>query len=190
MIPYKYVSFEAAIKIIQNATIGFPSSRHMNDPLEGQPARYAGASVDGYIIRDHHRLFRNEYERSCGVLSLTRQPLNPLMWAHYGDEHKGVVIGIDVERAGFLNLETCLLPANYGEVIYTATFPNSILPEDAHHPNIRLQHGFDPASFTQLKAAFLYKAMDWCYEEEVRVVKNIDSVQTDQSPRHRREVCE
>ena len=60
-----------------------------------------------------------------GVLSLTRNPLNALMWAHYGDQHAGVVIGINMEVAGFNKIETNLIPATYGDLIYTSSKPRN-----------------------------------------------------------------
>lgn len=33
---------------------------------------------------------------SFGILSLSEDPRNILMWSHYGDEHKGVCVEIDI----------------------------------------------------------------------------------------------
>ena len=41
----------------------------------------------------------SEYREKAGVLCLTRLPLNPLMWAHYGDEHRGVCLELDTTVA-------------------------------------------------------------------------------------------
>lgn len=35
---------------------------------------------------------------SLGVLSLTEDPLQLLMWSHYGDEHRGVVVELDISH--------------------------------------------------------------------------------------------
>ncbi|MDR4497425.1 MAG: DUF2971 domain-containing protein [Candidatus Scalindua sp.] len=62
-------------------------------------------------------------KENYAVLSLTRSPLNPLMWAHYGQEHSGIVIDIDINGAGFTNEKNNFVPVHLGNVIYTQTKP-------------------------------------------------------------------
>ena len=49
----------------------------------------------------HFKNLQNEMNNRFGVLSLTRNPTNLLMWSHYANEHKGVVIGIDTSNVIF-----------------------------------------------------------------------------------------
>ena len=44
--------------------------------------------------------------RTFGVLSLTRDPRNLLMWAHYGSEHRGIAVGFDCTHPFFLDAGT------------------------------------------------------------------------------------
>jgi hypothetical protein len=37
------------------------------------------------------------FRDNVGVLSLTTNPTNGVMWAHYADQSKGVCVGIDLE---------------------------------------------------------------------------------------------
>ncbi|MBF4274772.1 DUF2971 domain-containing protein, partial [Vibrio anguillarum] len=113
-----------------------------------------------------------------GVLSLTRQPLNSLMWAHYGDEHQGVVIGIDVDLANLSDESAAIIPSQYGEVIYSATKPHNNLPIISENELMSIGNGikFNSDAFNLVKSAFLYKSIEWGYEEEVRVVKDISKL--------------
>lgn len=175
MILYKYVPFESARRIIETSTIGFTTADNFNDPFEMQALRFKFSEN-----RDFDKIsdgaVRNRCNGAYGVLSLTRQPLNSLMWSHYGDSHRGIVIGIDIEEAGFTCLKSNVIPASYGEIIYTKTKPNH--KTESPKEDSLMSISKDISSFTDnnydlFKRAYLYKSAEWFYEEEVRVVKNI-----------------
>ncbi len=113
--------------------------------------------------------------RKYAVLSLTRAPLNPLMWSHYADSYKGIVIGIDTKLAGLDDSKNFVIPSSRGEVIYLNTPPRQSHSIDAETlMSIGDCSIFNWNNFEEfLKHAFLYKSLCWSYEEEVRIVKNI-----------------
>ncbi|MEJ8827109.1 DUF2971 domain-containing protein [Variovorax humicola] len=39
--------------------------------------------------------------RNVGVLSLTEDPINELMWAHYANSHSGFAVGLDMSNEFF-----------------------------------------------------------------------------------------
>jgi hypothetical protein len=80
MILYKYVSFDGGCEILGGASIAFSNPWDFNDPFEM-------ASSHGILPKSNFApiVLKSMMERS-GVLSLTRSPLNPLMWAHYAQE--------------------------------------------------------------------------------------------------------
>lgn len=170
MILYKYVGFDAGLAILETQMIGFSLPRDFNDPFEGTAlalkGEVAGISVESGAVRNR---FINKY----AVLSLTRAPLNPLMWSHYADSHKGMVIGIDTEKAGLESFNDYVIPAQRGEMIYLNTVPkliNSISSEQLMQIGNPELISWE-SSERLLKHAFLYKQLCWAYEEEVRVVK-------------------
>jgi hypothetical protein len=172
------MSFEAAKAVIDNTSIGFSCLEDLNDPFECTAFGFLDDDGSKVTAKLATNACKNRFSRNYGVLSLTRQPLNSLMWSHYGDEHQGVVLGFDVDIAGFSSLDTCVIPNQYGEVIYSATKPHKDLPiisEDTLK-SIGNQLKFDPGAFNLIKIAFLYKCIEWGYEEEVRVVKNISAI--------------
>jgi len=180
LILYKYVDFEGALKIIQNSSISFTKANQFNDPFEMQ-----AISNYSYIIDDsnplvtqldtHPSTLEIGVNMSYGVLSLTRAPLNNLMWSHYGDEHRGVVLGFDVNEAGFCTENTNVIPANFGDIIYTKTFPTHVKNKSnsQRFNELRSTASYSQHSFDFFKYAYLFKGIDWAYEEEVRVLKYI-----------------
>ncbi|ANM30766.1 hypothetical protein ABI59_16035 [Acidobacteria bacterium Mor1] len=64
--------------------------RDLNDPMEGR-YRYRGDEVS--------RAFRRALSESKNywrICSLSRNPVNTLMWSYYGGGHSGVALGVDV----------------------------------------------------------------------------------------------
>jgi hypothetical protein len=174
MILYKYVSFSSAVKIIKGESIGFTCLEDLNDPFEG--TNFGFSSLGDVKPQSATRAFRNNFSRRYALLSLTRNPLNPLMWSHYGDSHKGVVIGIDIASAGLMSSEEFVIPAQLGEITYVATKNKDLngIPSIEKLNKIKkddLKFGSEIKNY--LKQAFLYKSLEWGYEEEVRVIKSI-----------------
>lgn len=167
--------FEGGNLIINTSSIGFASPKDFNDPFEMSAFKYEDETrreLEGIAVS----IVKNRCNDSFGVLSLTRQPLNALMWSHYADSHKGMVIGFDAEKAGFIDIESNVIPASYGEIIYTKTKPTNVfsIPSDLDLKSIGENSSkFEDKSYEFYKSAFLYKSVEWAYEEEVRVVKNI-----------------
>lgn len=176
MILYKYVSFDVCQRIIFGESIGFSPVNYFNDPFETTAFSFGerhDKTIDDKIAA---RAFKERINSRFAVLSLTRQPLNSLMWSHYGLSHSGAVIGIDVDEAGLNDPEASLICASQGEVVYSATKPihaidiqcfNQSLLEDIESLT------FEPTSNNFFKRAFLYKSLEWAYEEEIRVIKSV-----------------
>lgn len=175
MILYKYMSLGAAIKVIENFSIGFTCLEDLNNPFECTSFGFEEIDTSPITASIATHACKNRFSRKYGVLSLTRQPLNALMWSHYGDSHRGVVIGFDSELSGFSDPEKNIIPSHYGEVIYSATKPHKDLPiiNEDELMSIGTELKFEPNTFNLAKRAFLYKSIEWAYEEEVRIVKNI-----------------
>lgn len=178
MILYKYMSFGAARKVIETMSLGFSCIEDLNDPFECTAFGFKDNDESAVSAKIATGACRNRFSRKYGVLSLTRQPLNALMWSHYGDSHQGVVLGFDCDAAGFSDPQSNVIPSQYGEMIYSATKPHKDLAVISEHElmDIGASLHFDSSAFNLMKRAFLYKSLEWAYEEEVRVVKNIDNL--------------
>lgn len=176
MILYKYVSFESGVKILENSTIGFSHLNDFNDPFES--TAFGFKDRDGFLTKGvQNSAFRTNFSKKYASLSLTGDPLNPLMWAHYGASHTGLVIGFDVDAAGF-NHEGFIIKAHQGKMEYFAQEPES---DDIPTQDDLLNIGDDEYYSLEkscghlLKRAFLHKQICWKYEQELRIVKNLNS---------------
>ena len=169
------MSESGAKEILGNNTIGFTKPDTFNDPYELQAAYppQGDNSIELFLSSVRGFAARSTWSDTSGVLCLTRNPLNALMWAHYGCEHKGVVLGIDVEKAGFLDAQRCLIPAQFGNIVYTHTRPtHPLVPFKGADPiHLGHTHHYPAGHEEKLQRTFLQKPACWSYEEEVRVVK-------------------
>ena len=182
MILYKYVSSYEGRRILEKASLRFTQPEYFNDPfdLPAYPEDERTNPDDGIFSRLRTRGKNLAWQTNTGILSLTRTPTNPLMWAHYADKHQGIVIGIDVVQAGFTNEKTNLVPAQYGSVIYVSCRQKQPF---FSQPGTGLVVGgtyhFPHDHYEKLQRLFLHKPLCWSYEEEVRVVKCLKGVSQD-----------
>lgn len=171
MLVYKYMTLQGLDACLNNRTIRFTKPVNFNDPFDCAAAA-ADVAVEGLNIRaagstNADKLF--SIRNGIGILSLTRNPLNPLMWAHYGENHRGGVIAIDTEEAGLECTETNIIPASAGNVIYTTVRPSVDGDHIPRHGEITAKH-----DRLMLERLFLYKSLHWSYEEEIRVARHVD----------------
>lgn len=181
MILYKYYGFKAGISALHSQQLGFREPRYFNDPFE---LSYLDNSDDADYIASKVK----ELKKSFIILSLTRIPYNPLMWAHYGEEHRGFVIGYEVDGEFLQSDDYNVLSVNEGDVVYTSSkehFPLSEELKATLHKAFLISQGESISAYqgterkhieTLLKKALLYKHLCWSYEEEVRVVKVLQSM--------------
>lgn len=174
MILYKYLSVERAQRVLSEQTLHFSLPTYFNDPFDTPRVATNGSirSTNDFIDGIQARLKSLIYRSTSGILSLTRTTTNALMWAHYADSHKGVILGFDVGEAGFLEEDSNIIPAHFGSVIYTRqrvkgvynskSLSESVIGETFH---------FQSENYEKGQRLFLMKPLDWAYEEEVRVVK-------------------
>lgn len=95
--------------------------------------------------------FTRDILKNIGILSLSRNPVSPLMWAHYADCHRGFLVEFDI------NIAT----TNQNELLPICPFP-VIYAQD--RPQI------DLADRDNWQDCILTKSEEWSYEEEERVI--------------------
>jgi hypothetical protein len=131
---------------------------------KGDLAERIKNSAKGKVLYEARKTIPNNIDAAVGILSLTVKPDNLLMWAHYADSHKGMVLEFDGEHEFFnrriLDSKNSLgldadLRSEYGflrQVQY-----------DENRPALTISEIKD---FSQL----LIKSKDWAYEEELRLL--------------------
>lgn len=165
MILYKYYGFKAGLAALKKQTLGFRVPLYFNDLFEA-------SLFDEDSMQDRI----NKILEDVAILCLTRTPLNPLMWAHYGEEHRGFVIGYEVDTPFFLSNESNLISLTNGNVIYTKTKPFRKISDGDEKLLSLVVNGLEELNdHTKqlINHLFLNKDTMWSYEEEVRIVKRL-----------------
>ena len=141
---YKYRdlnNFKFIVDILINNRLYAAKYSELNDPMEGI-YYYNGLLTN----EQRNRIFAEKgQERIC---SLSRVNNNFLMWSHYADGHKGIVLGIKV-----IDNNCVISPIQYDELL--------------HINNIENQTAIDILS---------HKHYNWSYEQEIRVFKRREFV--------------
>jgi hypothetical protein len=117
-----------------------------------------------YESEDRQRLLLGHYievellqQYDKGIVSLAEQATCPLMWSHYGDQHRGVCIGYSV-------------PANATGDLYKVKYGGSRLVEASKVA--AMLDGNDVACGQVEEGVLLRKAKSWGYEREWRLIRH------------------
>lgn len=181
MILYKYYGYDSGLKALKSGQLGFRKPKNFNDPFELSFLSNSNGPDSKAVSL---RRVLEDLRDTVVVLSLTRTPDNPLMWAHYCDDHSGFVVGYDVSDDFLSSQEYNLIPVTAGDVVYTNTKSAHILnPEVMERIQGVYLSGFgdlsqlrEPETNALARKIFLTKHASWVYEEEVRVVKMTQSL--------------
>lgn len=142
MILYKYRSienFKYFVDIILKQRLYAAPYFDLNDPMEGHYIYTSGYSN----ASDVARAIKGEKE-SLRIVSLSRNKDDILMWAHYADGHRGVVIGVEVNPY----------------ILRKVTYSNDMF----NIPNLGMISNLDIA-----KVILTQKHLAWSYEQEERI---------------------
>jgi hypothetical protein len=107
------------------------------------------------IMRDFVQGMKNNLlDIKFGMLSLSRNPNSLLMWAHYSDDHKGMLIEFDEEHS-FFKRGFKLSP-----IVYSSN---------------RTKEAFMVGDSIDLDSMLYRKSSEWAYEQEWRLVAPLAS---------------
>ena len=85
------------LDVVRNLRLKVTPLDRFNDPFECCPwFDYGGIPADDQIPS-----FIEEVSRSYGLICFTREGSNILMWSHYANGHKGILIGFDPKHSFF-----------------------------------------------------------------------------------------
>jgi hypothetical protein len=139
---YKYRSldnFKFVVDIFVNSRLYAAAYSELNDPMEGF-YRHKDGGLSKELIEQI-----DGARKAIRLCSLSRDPNNALMWAHYANGHRGLVIGVDVEKKN-----QKLRPVQY-------TGPSYV------------RHAAQRGSKDTAINVLSHKHEVWAYEEEERV---------------------
>jgi hypothetical protein len=118
---------------------------------------------------------RCRFDEQVGILSLSEDPHNLLMWSHYADSHRGVVLQFDRGHPFF---DQRLQDEDPIRHLRPVTY-------QADRPTIRY---FDPNADFQTyfldmcASVFLTKGRDWRYEREWRIMLPLAAAASSPAP--------
>ncbi|MFH7010552.1 DUF2971 domain-containing protein [Flavobacterium sp. FlaQc-52] len=186
MILYKYLPFDRN-SYFENELLRFTQPEDLNDPFECLPQKpkkgeftdairlltqmisngnqkFEEFGVQKFNDEFIENLFEQAYQEinnEVGILSLTKNWNNSLMWAHYTNSHKGFCVGFDSNHDFFKDYlsEDKKYSRNTKDVVYSERRVK--IPITLTEPEL----SFEP---------FLTKSVDWRYEEEVRVISTFN----------------
>lgn len=179
--------------------------RALNDPFE---ARFNGDQVKD-ADKHHREYYRGKVEDvdeiddwmlnelvgsiqmdicGLGVISFTEDFNNPLMWAHYADEHRGIVVEFDFNEPFFMDSLKVLNGrlSRFGEDYFGELFefPEKVnyrreMP-DFSRPELSAPDNMSEFHWRKFNRTVLFtKSNDWIYEKEHRSIvklKDADSI--------------
>jgi hypothetical protein len=180
---YKYTRISKTLKeCLKNNQLWFASPNTLNDPFDCKAHINYGSNEDE-CLKNYEKLFSKipksikaalnklakephgfniissvgialALEKMFGVSCFTENYNNTLMWAHYADSHKGIIMEFKKEKSGLLL--PYLLPVNY--------FKNYPVINVSDYPKEQ-----NMAVWLQCLCA---KGKDWKFENEWRVVRS------------------
>lgn len=164
---YKYLDIEGAKCMIKNQNLQFTNATQLNDPFDCHPKlidyssfpkveRQGGIPKEWWIEKEENDALN--LRNDTWLCSLSKINDSLLMWTHYCYSHKGLCIGLDIDKV----MES--VPSMFGTtylqpLVVEVQYKNLIERPDAHNCRAdvcRYQWGT--------------KGKDWEYEQEVRLV--------------------
>jgi hypothetical protein len=141
---YHLTSGIHAVSNLRHRRLKIATFDDLNDPFE----LWAIAQPDRALRRGLRR-WKEQIARKYGVLCFSKAWNNPVLWSHYGDRHRGIALGFDINSD------------IVKEVTYTDRRPR-----------------FNRADEPTLHMLLYTKHRDWRYEEEVRVYARLEERDT------------
>lgn len=137
-----------AEKILREQRFKLSTIEELNDPFE-----LLGAAVGEPKARRAYQMLHRHWTKTIGMLCASRSWESPVMWAHYGDKHRGVCLGFDV------------VDAEASQVSYRAERLSGLLEHIGRGEHLVEQ---------QMRAILTTKFKDWEYEREWRMFAQLD----------------
>ena len=164
---YKYLDISGAKCMIGNQNLQFTNASQLNDPFDCHPKLIDYSNVPDHVAKD---TIRKGWEQKVGenkalnlrndtwLCSLSKVNDSLLMWSHYCYNHKGVCIGLDMDKV----MES--VPPMFG-----TTFLKPLVIEVQYQEIIERPNAYRPTE-DMFSYQWRTKAKDWSYEQEVRLV--------------------
>lgn len=156
---YKYFSLERGINFLNLPLMRISTSNSLNDPFESKCASNDLKAIEEIYKKKYENHWQEYLKKfkEYGIISLTTNNDNLLMWSHYADEHKGVVIGFDINENN---------PSDFFFTQTTCTFEKVKYNQSRQFESIINENNLD-----EVKLHYsILKSNEWNYESEYRFI--------------------
>jgi hypothetical protein len=90
IILYKYLPFGYALQAIQEGKLKVGMLNELNDPYDCLPV-FEG--IDGSLGLQASKHVLDALSCYIGMISYSKDLINPVVWSHYADSHRGIALG-------------------------------------------------------------------------------------------------
>lgn len=144
MIVYHFTSSEFALRALRDRRLKIARINELNDPFEFCAADFSNSDTQTKL-----ETFKNQVNERYGVICFCENYHDPVLWSHYADGHRGVVLVFEIP-------DDMAIHINYQPERFK-------LDVDA-----AIQHGsFFESDLTKLIST---KFSSWGYEKEIRMM--------------------
>ncbi len=91
MIVYYFTCAKYGIENLEKRRLKISDFSNVNDPFE-----LLGIELRDYVVRRAVNFQKSKIAKKSGLLCFSEDKYNPVQWAHYADNHKGVCLGFDI----------------------------------------------------------------------------------------------
>jgi len=145
---YKFYPAKWAHEALSKRRIKISPIDELNDPFE-----YLSLDMREKEVRRWVTHLREIASDGTGIISFSRNWVQPLLWAHYADSHRGVALGFDVPDHLVLRMEYIV---------------NRIrIPSDLEQ--------FAKEKYDLVGRMLRSKHAEWAYEDEVRLHRKLEN---------------
>ena len=168
---YKYLDVEGGLKMLKCHNLQFTNASRLNDPFDCHPSLINFSNVPEVKCKiwpqDIIKLLESSpYKRNwenAWICSLSKVYDALLMWSYYCNNHRGVCIGLDIEKAD-----------KYLSQLWNGGFDIGVKKLEVQYKDIVKKpdyfHDIDNGRFFDYQLST--KAKAWEHEQEVRLLLN------------------
>lgn len=178
---FKYMSLDMVA--LSDLHLRISSRGCLNDPFEFLPTLSAEGkkvevmqSLDNYSIELLGALqnldYKNELDYDLsqyGVVCLSENGSSNLMWSHYADDHKGVMLELEPERLFQFSPDQLKVMDNDFSAASTKPIPIDYIDQRLRS-DISAEYLYEYANSNFIKRIFTAKSIEWSYEKEWRYI--------------------
>lgn len=151
---YHFCNEKYGLENIEKSRLKVATIMDLNDPFEMMCFSSRDSEQRKNILH-----FKRKVAEQFGMLCFSRTYVSPVQWGHYGDKHKGLCLGFDVDADRILKVEYRSGRAQFDPTAYMRLSPEK--------------------RFEVMSRQLRTKHSEWAYEKEERQVFLLSSAAID-----------